>query len=174
MIAGPEKTQPPKGGGLEPLIELVAAHPFLAGMKPGHLRVLAENAMLVQYETGETVFRRGEPANRFYLIESGKVSLELFRENQATVAIQTIGPGEVLGWSWLFEPYYWQFDARAIDPTTAIFFYATRLREQCEQDHDLGYELMKRMAAVVINRLQATRNQLLTGSGEGMTPTPLT
>lgn len=164
MTSGPEKTQPPEGGGLKPLIELVAAHPFLAGMQPDHIRVLAENSMLVQYETGETVFRRGEPANRFYLIESGRVSLELLRDNQPTVAIQTIGPGEVLGWSWLFEPYYWQFDARALEPTTAIFFYGTRLREQCEQDHDLGYELMKRMAAVVIDRLQATRKQLLMGS----------
>lgn len=164
MIPGAEKTQPAKRVGLDPLIERVAAHPFLAGMKPDHVRVLAENSMLVQYESGEIVFRRGEPANRFYLIESGRVSLELLRDNQPTVAVQTISPGEVLGWSWLFEPYYWQFDARALEPTSAIFFYGTRLREQCEQDHDLGYELMKRMSAVVIERLQATRKQLLKGS----------
>ena len=67
----------------------------------------------------------------------------------------------MLGWSWLFPPYYWHFDARALEPTTAIFFYGTRLREQCEQDHDFGYEIMKRMTQVVIQRLQATRKQLL-------------
>jgi CRP-like cAMP-binding protein len=75
--------------------------------------------------------------------------------------IQTIGPGDVLGWSWLFPPYYWNFDARALEPTTAIFFYGTRLRDECEQDKALGYELMKRMTAVAIQRLQATRRQLL-------------
>jgi CRP-like cAMP-binding protein len=79
--------------------------------------------------------------------------------------VQIIGPGEVLGWSWLFPPYYWQFDTRALEPTTAIFFYGTRLREQCEQDHAFGYEMMKRMTQVVIHRLQAARKQLLSKHG---------
>ncbi len=76
--------------------------------------------------------------------------------------IQIIGPGDVLGWSWLFPPFFWHFDAWVVQPTTAIFFYGTRLREACEQDHELGYELMKRMTQVVMRRLQATRQQLLT------------
>ena len=87
--------------------------------------------------------------------------MESNRREEAPVAVQVIGPGDVLGWSWLFPPYYWHFDARALVPTTAIFFYGTRLREQCEADHDLGYELMKRVTAVVIRRLQATREQSL-------------
>ena len=77
------------------------------------------------------------------------------------IPIQVIEAGDVLGWSWLFPPYSWRFDARTLEPVKAIFFYGTRLREHCEADHDLGYELMKRMAAVVIQRLQATREQLL-------------
>ena len=117
--------------------------------------------MRMRYETGELIFREGDPANRFYLIEQGRVSLESHRRDEASVAVQVIGPGDVLGWSWLFPPYYWHFDARALEPTAAIFFYGTRLREQCEQDHDFGFEMMKRMTQVVIHRLQATRKQLL-------------
>ena len=67
----------------------------------------------------------------------------------------------MLGWSWLFPPYYWHFDARAIEPTDAVFFYGTRLREQSEEDPAFGYELMKRVAAIVIKRLQTTRMQVL-------------
>ena len=140
---------------------VIAEHPFLRGLKPEHLRLLADSAMRMHYNAGELIFCEGDPANRFYLIEQGRVSLESHRRDEAPVAVQVIGPGDVLGWSWLFPPYYWHFDARALEPTTAIFFYGTRLREQCEEDHDFGYEMMKRMTQVVIRRLQATRKQLL-------------
>jgi CRP/FNR family cyclic AMP-dependent transcriptional regulator len=139
----------------------LAEHPFLRGMKPEHLRVLADNAMRVRHEKGELIFGEGDPANRFYLIESGKVSVEAARRDGAGTPVQMLGAGEVLGWSWLFPPYYWHFDARAVEPTTSLFLYGTRLSEACEKDHDLGYELMKRTAQVVIQRLQAARQQLL-------------
>ena len=144
---------------------VIAGHPFLRGLKPEHLRLLADSAMRMRYKTGALIFREGDPANRFYLIEQGRVSLESHQKDVAPVAIQVIGPGEVLGWSWLFPPYYWQFDAQALEPTTAIFFYGTRLREQCEQDHSFGYEMMKRMTQVVIYRLQGARKQLLSKRG---------
>jgi CRP/FNR family cyclic AMP-dependent transcriptional regulator len=140
---------------------LIAGHPFLRGMKPEHLRVLAGNAMRLELAPGELIFREGDPANRFYLLERGKVALEARQKEHPPELIQELGPGDVLGWSWLFPPYYWHFDARALQRTTAIFFYGTRLREQCEESHDLGYELMKRMTAVVIQRLQAARKLLL-------------
>ncbi len=148
-------------GVVKPVEDVIAEHPFLAGLRPAHQRVLADNAMRMFYQPGEFIFREGDPANRFYLIENGKVSLESHLKDEPPVRIQIIGAGDVLGWSWLFPPYYWHFDASALEPTTAIFFYGTRLREQCDADHDLGYELMSRMAAVVIERLQATRKQLL-------------
>src|SRR5205814_1271717 len=127
---------------------VIAEHAFLKGLNPQHFRVLADNAMRMRYAPGEIIFGEGDPANRFYLIEKGKVSLESHRKDEAPVAIQTIGPGDVLGWSWVFPPYYWHFDARALEPTTAVFLYGTRLRQACEQDLDLGYELMKRMTQV--------------------------
>ena len=152
-----------ESSAVKAVASVIAEHPFLHGLKPEHLCLLADSAMRVRYETSELIFREGDPANRFYLIEQGRVSLESHRRDEAPVAVQVIGPGDVLGWSWLFPPYYWHFDARAVEPTTAIFFYGTRLREQCEQDHDFGFEMMKRMTQVVIHRLQATRKQLLAG-----------
>src|SRR6266571_9106187 len=131
------------------LARLVAEHPFLQGMTPEHLAILTECAMFAEFKKGELIFREGDPANRFYLIQSGRVELEAEVKERDRMLIQTIGPGDVLGWSWLFPPYYWRFDARATEPTTAIFFYGTRLREQCEQDHDLGFDLMKRVVQVV-------------------------
>lgn len=139
----------------------IHGHPFLAGLKPDHLRALKDNAMVMRYQPGEVIFREGDPANRFYLIQQGKVALESKQPENEPILIQYISPGDVLGWSWLFPPYYWHFDARAVEPTEAIFFYGARLREQCEEDHDLGYELLKRMSAVVIQRLQTARKQLL-------------
>jgi len=117
--------------------------------------------MMMRWSPGDEIFREGEPANRFYLIQHGKVALESSQRESEPVHIENIGPGDVLGWSWVFPPYYWHLGARAMEPTEAIFFYGTHLREQCENDHDLGYELLKRMTSVVIRRLQSTRRHLL-------------
>ena len=120
--------------------------------------------MFQEFKPDELIFKEGGPANRFYLILSGEVILESpcpkCDDERGTVAIETIGAGSVLGWSWLFAPYYSHFDARALSPVKAIFFYGTRLREQCESDPKLGYELMKRVSAIFIERLQATREKL--------------
>jgi CRP/FNR family transcriptional regulator, cyclic AMP receptor protein len=160
------ETIPPPNAGTEVaapagLSVLLAEHPFLKGLNPHQLRLLSDCAMVVQFQPGELLFNEGDPANRFYLIHSGKVSLELQVKDRGLISVQEVGGGEVLGWSWLFPPYYWHFAARALEPVEAVFFYATPLREECEADHDLGYELLKRMAHVIINRLQATRRQLL-------------
>ena len=145
----------------------IAEHPFLRGLSPKHLATLSDFAMNAEFASGKLIFSEGDPANRFYLILEGKVALEARAENGDTVPVQTIGPGDVLGWSWLFPPYSWHFDARAIEPTKAIFFYGTSLREQCQEDSSLGYELMKRAAAIVIERLQAARGRLTDASALG-------
>jgi CRP-like cAMP-binding protein len=149
----------------EPLARRIAAHPFLKGMSASHREILADCAMSVHFRRSEIIFREGDPANRFYLILEGELALESRVKDRGTTLIQTVGAGDVLGWSWLFPPYYWHFDARALQPTKAIFLYGTRLREHCEQDHDIGYELMKRTAEIVIRRLQKTRQHLLTTYG---------
>jgi CRP/FNR family cyclic AMP-dependent transcriptional regulator len=145
----------------ETLGQIIASHPFLKDLDPHQRRLLADCAMEKTFEAGELIFREGDPANRFYLILEGKVVLESYVQDRGRVEIQTIGGGDVLGWSWLLPPYYWQFDARAIEATKAIFFYATPLRDEAESDHEFGYELYKRITQVMLKRLQATRRRLL-------------
>jgi CRP/FNR family transcriptional regulator, cyclic AMP receptor protein len=132
-------------------------HPFLKGFKAEHLELLAANALPALFQPGEVIFREGEMANRFYLLTQGAVALETYTKDRGGALVEKIGAGDVLGWSWLFPPYYWRMDARAVEPTKAIFFYGTGLRQAAEEDHDLGYELMRRVAAVAIQRLQAAR-----------------
>jgi CRP-like cAMP-binding protein len=145
----------------EPLATRVALHPFLAGMNRTQLALLTDCAMATHFKTEETILHQGEFANRLYLIETGKVVLESVGSFGEPLAIETIGAGDLLGWSWMFPPYTWQFTARAIEPTTAIFFYGTILREYCEKDHSFGYELLKRISAVMVKRLQAAHKQML-------------
>ena len=145
----------------EPMATRVALHPFLAGMNRPQLALLIDCALAAHFKTGQTILREGELANRCYLIETGKVVLESMSSFGKPLAIETIGPGDLLGWSWMFPPYTWQFRARAIEPTTAIFFYGAILREYCEKDHSLGYELLKRISAVMVKRLQAAHKQML-------------
>ena len=151
----------PESSATKPVAEVVANHPFLEGMKAEHIAKLQESAMRIRYNENEIIFREGELANRFYLIEEGSVAVESYSELEPLVSLETIEAGDVLGWSWLYPPYRWHFDARVVEPTTAIFFYGTRLRQQCEEDPDFGYEMMKRMTAVVIRRLQVARKRLI-------------
>jgi CRP-like cAMP-binding protein len=126
------------------------------------LKTLANSALEMKFETGQNIFEEGSPANRFYLILSGRVVLESeLAEPGKMIPVQTLGAGENLGWSWLFPPYLMHLSARALEPTQTIFFYGTRLREQCEQDHELGYELMKRIAEVATQCLSATQERLV-------------
>jgi CRP-like cAMP-binding protein len=107
--------------------------------------------------------KEGGSSNRFHIILEGRVELELPVLGGEVVHIETLGAGDVFGWSWLFAPYHCHFDARVVAPTRTIFFYGTHLhmRDLCEENHDLGYELMKRFSAIVVKRLEATRRELM-------------
>ncbi|HEV2694371.1 MAG TPA: Crp/Fnr family transcriptional regulator [Verrucomicrobiae bacterium] len=143
------------------LCALIARQPFFKGLSAQHLQLLAESAMEIEFAPDESIFQEGSPANRFYLILEGQVMLESEKKDRNLIPIQMLEPGDDLGWSWLFPPYLLHQSARAIVPTKTIFFYGTRLREQCEQDHELGYQLMKRIAEVGIQRLQKTQERLM-------------
>lgn len=143
---------------LEPVL---AKHPFLRGFPERYLQVLVGCASQVRFSPGEFVFRMGEPADRFYLIRRGRVALELHAAARGSITVQTLGDGDALGWSWLIPPYVWNLDGRAVEPTLALSFDAACLRGKCEQDHDLGYEMYRRFAPVIVERLQATRLQVL-------------
>ncbi len=145
----------------ETLEQAVAAHPFLIGISEHHVRLLADSAMKTTFEAGKIIFAEGETANRFYLIETGKIALEARGDGNEQVTIEVIGAGDLLGSSWLFPPYVWYFSARAVEPTTAILFYGTVLREYCDADPSLGFELFKRIGEVMIKRLQSARTRLV-------------
>ena len=143
------------------LYGLIEQQPFFKGLNPQNLRALAEAALEMEFEPGQVIFEEGSPANRFYLILKGRVELAAEMEDRNVIPIQTLGPGDDLGWSCLFPPYHTHFSARAIESTTTLFFYAPRLREQCEADHELGYQIMRRVAAVATLSLGATQRRLM-------------
>lgn len=130
------------------------------------MKFIAGCATNVRFKAEEFLYREGDEANNFFVLREGKVAIEAFSPKRGAITIQTLTTGDVLGWSWLFPPYHAHFGVRAIEPTRALCLDGKCLRNKCEQDHDLGYELMKRFSEVMIQRLQATRLQLLDMYGE--------
>lgn len=141
--------------------EILVEHPFFEGLKPDHIDILKGCASNVRFNADERIFREGDNADHFYIIRHGSVAIELYHPPKGPVIIQTIGEGEVIGWSWLVEPYKWAYDARALELTRAIALDGACLRTKCEEDHDLGYELFKRFARIMNERIQNASLQLL-------------
>jgi CRP/FNR family transcriptional regulator, cyclic AMP receptor protein len=139
----------------------LAAHPFLKGMSPHHLELLALCAMPTEFDAGQIIFLEGDPANGFYLIETGNVVLEGKTSSGEPVVIDTVSAGEPLGWSWIFPPYLWHFDARATAACTAICLSGIMLRQHRDEDISLSHELFKRTSEVLVRRLQAARGKLI-------------
>jgi len=146
---------------VENLERILADHPFFHELPPAHLSVVVGCAANLRFEAGAFLFRAGEEANQFFLLREGKVALEVTAPGRPPLVLQTVGAGDILGWSWLIPPYHWMFDARADEQTRAVALDGKCLRAKCEGDHDLGYELLKRFAHIMEQRLQATRLQLL-------------
>lgn len=146
---------------METLKSILAEHPFFRDLDEKHLELIVGCASNVRFNAGDFIFRHGEQANQFYLIRQGMVSLEMFVTGRGPVKVQTLGEGDVLGWSWLVPPYLWMFDANAMEMTRAIALDGKCLRTKCEQDHDLGYQLLKRFVSIIQERLDAARLQIL-------------
>jgi CRP-like cAMP-binding protein len=140
---------------------VLADVPLLSGMSADELALLAGCASNVRFEAGDMLFREGDQADTFYVVRHGSVALETFVPARGGMTIETIEAGEVIGWSWLFPPYRWHFDARALSQVRATAIDGACLRGKCEDDPALGYDLMKRFAQVLIERLQWTRLRLL-------------
>ena len=143
---------------MEKLLETV---PVFEGLEEAYLSEIAGCAANVRFDEGQTLFEEDEEANRFFIVRQGLVAVDMHVPGQGPVTILTVREGEVVGWSWLFPPHRWQFDARAVEATRAIAFDARCLRGKCDEDPVLGYELMQRFARVIVQRVQATRLQIL-------------
>jgi CRP-like cAMP-binding protein len=146
---------------METLERIIAEHPFFSGLESYYTGLLVGCAANARFAGGTYIFKEGEEANEFYLIRSGKVALEIFAPQRKPIVVATLAEGDVLGWSWLFPPYLWKFHAHATVETRAIMLDGKCLRTKCEQNHDLGYEVLKRFSQIVAQRLEATRLQLL-------------
>jgi CRP-like cAMP-binding protein len=145
----------------ENLTEILRQHAFVADLSEEHMQVLIGCASNVRFEEGAQLIQEGQTADKFYLIRTGRVALEVNINERGSLRIQSVGPGDMLGWSWLISPYRWHFTAVAVADVRAIALDGKCLRNKCETDHDFGYEMLKRLSQVMERRLEATRLQLL-------------
>jgi len=136
----------------------VTAHPFTKSLSDKALNVLIGGAREQVFEAGQIILRAREPANSIYLIEEGKVAIEAHDAHGADRPLQTIGPGSALGWSWLYAPFTWRLQARAVERTRMLRLDGGHVLAHCEADHSVGYEIMKRVSQVLIERLHAATN----------------
>ncbi len=142
-------------------IEKLSNHPLTEGLDDTHLTTIAAVATDVEWPPGARILTEGDDADACYLLLHGDVSLEILVPGRGPHVVQTLHGGETLGWSWLFPPYRWAFDARAITRTTAIRLDAADLRDAMAKDSELAARLMERIAHVLVRRLKATRYQVL-------------
>jgi len=143
------------------IIDLLAEHPFFAGLEPDQIELIAGCGTNVHFAPGGAILTEGAPADTFYVVRRGSVALEIAAPHRDPVVVETLGAGEVVGMSWLLPPYRWTFDGRARTDVSAIELDAACLRGKCDDDPVLGYALYTRFAGLMRERLQATRLQLL-------------
>jgi len=140
---------------------------YFKDLNPRYLEVLLGCADEIDCEAGAYVFQLGGKAEAFYLLTQGQVALELYGAQRGAITIQTLHPGDLLGWSWLFPPYKWHFDAHVLETAKLIRFDARAFLAACEADHEMGYQIQQRFARIMLDRLQSTRLQLLDIYGTG-------
>ena len=151
------------------LRQLLGEHEFFRGLDPDALDFIAGCGRTVRFASDEVLFHSGDPADQLLIVRAGRVSVEIHAPDRGAIVVDTVGEGDILGASWLFPPYRWQFEARALEPTRALSLDATCLRQKCEEDPALGYELMKRLAGVLRRRMNSARMRLLDLYGDART-----
>lgn len=146
---------------MNPLKELLYDHTAFKLLGPEYMNYLSECAHQETFKLDTFIFKAGEPADEFYLIDSGKVTLQVYSPPKGPLNILTLNRHDLLGWSWLYQPYTWHFEARAVTETVTYTFDAVRVREKCQEDFEFGYLLSNCFGKVMMQRLAATRLQLL-------------
>lgn len=135
-------------------------HQFLKTLSQQHRMVLASGARPFTKKAGEYLAKQGETANTFYLLQSGSVQLETGQGGQGKVSVHTANPGEIIGWSWIVPPHRWQFDCLAATDVQGLAFDGAWLRDKIEADHELGYQILRKLVDVIASRLAETRTHL--------------
>jgi CRP-like cAMP-binding protein len=146
---------------MQPLDQLLAEASALQSLPAAHRTTMAGCARIRVFEPGAMLLAEGDPADEFFLIRRGGVAIETEVPGRGAVTLETLGDGDLVGWSWLVPPYRSAFGARAVDTAHVIAFDGVCLRGKCEQDPALGYDLLKIVATVFVRRLEETRMRLL-------------
>lgn len=146
--------------------DLIREHSLFQGMAEDDIAFIAGCAQLRRFNSGDYLARESEPADHFYLLLKGRVVIEAHHSHQRPTPLLTLGSQDVVGWSWLFPPYMCYFDARCLEPVRSIELDGRCLRDKCDADPRLGYDMMKRISQVMIQRLRAANLQLLDLYGE--------
>ncbi len=146
---------------MKTLDAVIAESPVFAGLTQEQLEFIAGCAQNVHFDEGQQIAKRGDPADVFYLLRMGEVALDIDVPNKNPLRVDTVEPGQVLGWAWLIPPYQWNYDVTATELVRAVSFDGACIREKCASDTALGYALLTRFSQVIVGRLQATRLRLL-------------
>ena len=141
-------------------------HPFFKGFKKEYIDLISSYSKIDSFKPGEYIFKEGEAAEKFYVICKGKINVEIQMPDSHPFSLQSLGEGDVLGWSWFIPPNQWRFSARVIEKAELIVIDGNPLKKICETNHDLGYEIYKRLVGVFVQRLEATRDQLVEVYGQ--------
>jgi CRP/FNR family transcriptional regulator, cyclic AMP receptor protein len=146
---------------MEDLRRSLARYRVFAGLADADLELLAGCAKNVRFGRDVYLFREGDPADIFYLVREGLIAVEIHQPGGRNRVVQTLGTGDVVGWSWIIPPYRHVLDVRAAEPVLALALDGACLRDKCDADPRLGYELMQRFACIAVTRLQSTLVQLM-------------
>jgi len=146
---------------IETLEPILKEHPFFKDLAENYFKLIVGCASNTRVKMGEIFIKEGDTADKFYLVRHGSVAIDIMAGQERPITIQTVRDGDILGWSWLIPPHYYRFNCRALEDTRLIALDGKCLREKCEKDHELGYELYRRLALVFTRRLEQTRMQLL-------------
>jgi CRP/FNR family cyclic AMP-dependent transcriptional regulator len=149
---------------------IIDEHPFFQGIDDTLRTLLVGCAANERYEAGQFLFREGQEAAKFYLVRAGTVAVEIDVPGKQPIVIETIGEGEVVGWSWIVAPFHTTFDARAVGLVRAISFDGKCLRKKMEADPALGYEVLRRFVPIIAHRLSSARLQMLDLYGPSAAP----
>lgn len=139
----------------------IAEHEFFAGLAQSSVGFLADCANKRKVKEDEVLFSYGAKADRFYIVLSGRVTVEVSAIQGPPLELRNLGPDEILGWSWLIPPYKWHFQARAEESTEVLEFDGEAILARCESDPAFGYDLFKRFSGLMSERLAAAREKMM-------------
>jgi CRP-like cAMP-binding protein len=139
----------------------LSAHSFFSGLEDDFMKFLSDSARETRIKEGDVLFRQGKPADKFYLLRRGQVSVQVPALVGPTLELQVLGEDQMLGWSWLIPPYRWNFQARALEDSELLEFDGSAILARCEEDPKFGYELFKRFAALMSERLDSARQKIM-------------